>query len=277
MGCVAAAPPLTSAEVETREQLSSSKYQPAPREIRDNIETQEVLAQAAFWSHEYNLNPVDLEAAIKFSAVLRKMGNPSRSVEITRTTRALYPKDPYLNAEHAAALIADQQSRSALKILDTALQETPAYGRLWSLKGVALDQMEKYEQARPFYDRALRITPNDPNIMANLGLNYALSGDPYTARQWLSRAASHPNASDGVHANLELVEGLVAQAAPPRSRIPAGYRSPAQHLHLTLLLVILDARQHLLRMPQQVCANLIRSNSHNLRLPRVNMGPMNPN
>ena len=164
VGCVAAAPQLTAAEEETKAELSGSQYQPAPREIRDNIETQQILAQAAFWSHEYNLNPSDLEASIKFSATLRKMGNPSRAVEVTRTTRALYPRDPYLNAEHAAALIADQQTRPAMKILDMALKDAPAYGRLWSLKGVALDQMEKYAEARPFYNRALQITPNDPNI-----------------------------------------------------------------------------------------------------------------
>jgi len=166
-GCIGAVPQLTAAEQEMSQKLEQNQYQPATREIRNNIETQEILAQAAFWSHEYNLNPADLESAIKFSAVLRKMGNPGRAVEVTRTSRALYPRDPYLNAEHAAGLIANQQARPAMKILDNALKETPAYGRLWSLKGVALDQMEKYAQARPFYNRALQITPNDPNIMAN--------------------------------------------------------------------------------------------------------------
>jgi len=220
-GCLSVAPDLTPAEEETREKLSQSNYQPAPRELRDNIETQEVLAQAAFWSHEYNLNPSDLESAIKFSAVLRKLGNPGRAVEITRTTRALYPENPYLNAEHAAALLADQQTRPAMKILDAALKDAPAYGRLWSLKGVALDQMEKYAEARPFYNRALQITPNDPNVMANMGLNFALSGDPHTAKTWLSRAAAHPDASDSVFANLDLVESLVAEAAPLPARAPA--------------------------------------------------------
>lgn len=221
-GCLSAAPNLTPAEEETREKLSQSNYQPAPREIRDNIETQEVLAQAAFWSHEYNLNPSDLESAIKFSAVLRKLGNPGRAVEVTRTTRALYPENPYLNAEHAAALLADQQTRPAMKILDAALKDTPAYGRLWSLKGVALDQMEKYAEARPFYNRALQITPNDPNVMANMGLNFALSGDPHTAKTWLTRAAAHPDASDSIFANLDLVDSLVAEAAPLPARAPAG-------------------------------------------------------
>ena len=119
VGCIAAAPQLTASEQEIKSDLDSSQYQPAPREIRDNIDTQQILAQAAFWSHEYNLNPSDLEAAIKFSATLRKMGNASRAVEVTRTTRALYPRDPYLNAEHAAALIADQQTRPAMKIIDS--------------------------------------------------------------------------------------------------------------------------------------------------------------
>ena len=228
-GCVAA-PPLTPAEEAAREELSSDNFHAAPREIRDNIETQDVLAQAAFWSHEYNLNPTDLEAAIKFSAVLRKMGNPSRAVEVTRTTRALYPKDPYLNAEHAAGLIADQQARPALKIIDGALRDAPSYARLWSLKGVAYDQMERYAQARPFYNRALQITPNDPNIMANMGLNFALSGDPHTAQKWLQRAAALPTASDSVYANLALVEGLVAEAGPhtptPSYTAPNRYAPP---------------------------------------------------
>ncbi|MEP6343881.1 MAG: tetratricopeptide repeat protein [Maricaulaceae bacterium] len=239
IGCVAAAPQLTASEEETKSELSASQYQPAPREIRDNIDTQQILAQAAFWSHEYNLNPSDLEAAIKFSTTLRKMGNPSRAIEVTRTTRALYPRDPYLNAEHAAALIADQQTKPALKIIDMALRDAPAYGRLWSLKGVALDQMEKYAEARPFYNRALQITPNDPNIMANMGLNFALSGDPHTAHQWLSRATAHPDASESVHANLELVKGYMAQVTPQSTPQPTpyanrqpsapAYTSPSQH------------------------------------------------
>lgn len=227
-GCLTPAPPLTASEEETRSDLSSSNYQPAPREIRDNIGTQEVLAQAAFWSHEYNLNPTDLEAAIKFAAVLRKIGNPSRAVEVTQTTRAIYPRNPYLNAEYAASLLADQKTRTALKVIDSSLKDTPAYGRLWSLKGVALDQMEKYVEARPFYDRALQITPNDPNVMANLGLNYALSGDPHTAKTWLSRAAALPNASENVFVNLELVEALVAEAEPQSLALRQNYQPDAQ-------------------------------------------------
>ena len=203
-GCIGA-PPMNAQETQIQTDLAVDKYMPATRQMRDAIETQELFAQAAFWSNEYNLNPADLESALKLSAAVRKLGNPGRAVEITQTTRALYPRDPYLMAEFAAALIASERSLDAIPILNEGLSTTPSYGRLWSLKGAALDQQERYAEARQHYDRALRITPNDPNVMANIGLSHALSGDPATAEGWLRRAVSMPNASDNVRQNLILV------------------------------------------------------------------------
>ena len=203
-GC-SLAPPMNAQETQIKSDLTVDRYMPATRQMRDAIETQELFAQAAFWSNEYNLNPADLESALKLSAAVRKLGNPGRAVEITQTTRALYPRDPYLMAEFAAALIASERSLDAIPILNEGLSTTPSYGRLWSLKGAALDQQERYAEARQNYDRALRITPNDPNVMANIGLSHALSGDPATAEGWLRRAVSMPNASDNVRQNLILV------------------------------------------------------------------------
>lgn len=211
-GC-SVAPPLNAQETQIQTDLSVDQYMPATRQMRDAIETQELFAQAAFWSNEYNLNPGDLEAALKLSAAVRKMGNPGRAVEITQTTRALYPSDPYLMAEYAAALIASERALDAMPILNEGLSKTPSYGRLWSLKGAALDQQERYAEARQHYDRALRISPNDPNVMANMGLSHALAGDPATAEQWLRRAASMPNASNSVRQNLILVLQLQGKTA----------------------------------------------------------------
>jgi Flp pilus assembly protein TadD len=204
-GCVAIAPPMTEQEQDVAATVNVNQYLPASREMRDNIETQELFAQAAFWSHEYDLNPSDLEAAIKLAAAVRKLGNPSRSVEITQTSRAIHPRDPYLLAEHAAGLIADGRALDAMPVLDQGLSLAPQYARLWSLKGAALDQQENYQSARQHYSRALQITPTDPNILANIGLSHALSGDPATAEVWLRRAVALPGASAGVRQNLALV------------------------------------------------------------------------
>lgn len=199
------APAMNPQETQIQTDLAVDRFMPATRQMREAIETQELFAQAAFWSNEYDLNPGDLESAIKLAAAVRKLGNPGRAVEITQTTRALYPRDPYLLAEFAAGLIASERAYDAIPVLDEGLAITPAYGRLWSLKGAALDQQERYAEARQHYDRALRITPNDPNVMANVGLSHALSGDAVTAEKWLRRASSMPGASASVRQNLVLV------------------------------------------------------------------------
>ena len=226
-GC-SVAPPLTAQETQIQTDLDVDNFLPATRQMRDAIETQELFSQAAFWSNEYHLNPSDLEAALKLSSAVRRMGNPARAVEITQTTRALYPRDPYLIAEYAAALIASERSFDAIPIINDGLKTTPNYGRLWSLKGAALDQQERYAEARQHYDRALRITPNDPNVMANIGLSHALSGDPATAEGWLRRAVSMPTASASVRQNLILV--LKLQGKTTEAQKMAGLTRAPSHL-----------------------------------------------
>ena len=65
-----------------------------------------------------------------------------------------------------------------------------------------------FGKARQHYTKALGLAPNDPSIMANVGLSYALEGDPQTAEIWLRRAANMPGASANVRQNLALVLGL---------------------------------------------------------------------
>jgi len=221
-GC-AIAPGYTDSEQEITETLQGTNFQPSTREMRDNIETQEIFAQAAFWSREYELNPGDLESAIKLSAAVRKLGNPQRAIEIAQTTRALYPRDPYLTAEFAAGLIAAERAQEAMQPLDEALRTAPGYARLWSLKGAALDQQENYDLARKHYAKALQITPHDSNIMANVGLSYALSGDPVTAEGWLRRAVAVPGASQSVRQNLALI--LQLQGKTEEAQRYAGRRN----------------------------------------------------
>jgi len=198
-------------EKQTVEELSGVNYVPRSDEEREAIATQDMFAQTAFWSREYDLNPADLEAAINLAANLRKMGNPGKSIEVAQHTRALYPRDVDLMTEMGASLIANNDTNEALKIINKALYQRPRSARLWSLKGAAMDQLERFGEARQNYTKALGFAPNDPSILANVGLSYALEGDPKTAEIWLRRAASLPGASPNVRQNLALVLGLQGQ------------------------------------------------------------------
>ncbi len=198
----------TPAEQEAAQTLTPAAYQQRTQEDREAVETQDLFAQAAFWSREYDLNPADLEAAIKLSSTLRRLGNPAQALEIAQTARAMYPRDTNLMAEYGANLIALERGKEAIAPLSSAVRSAPQNARLWSLLGASHDQMAQYDRARELYGRALSITPNDPSIMANLGLSFALQGDARTAEMWLRRAATNPLASPGVRQNLALVLGL---------------------------------------------------------------------
>ena len=210
---------MTPAEREIADTMGAEAFQPATRDLRDSIETQDLLTQASFWSREHRLNPADLEATIKLASVVRRMGNPARAIEITQATRALRPKDPYLLAEHAAALVAAERGAEALPLIEGGLREASGYARLWSLRGAALDQAERYDEARQSYGKALSITPYDPSILGNMGLSFALQGDYATAQKWLQKAAALPGAPESVGQNLKLVQELSGQpTAAPRSQ-----------------------------------------------------------
>lgn len=211
-GVLSSAPGFNQSEKQTLSDLDGAHYTPRSQKDREAILTQDLFAQAAFWSREYDLNPADLEAAINLTSALRRLGNAAKAVEIAQHTRAMYPRSTELMTELAASHISGEQPREAIKIADQALRQplpnAGVHARILSIKGAGLDQLEDFRGARDLYTQALQISPDDPKILSNVGLSYALEGDPRTAEIWLRRAAILPTASASVRQNLSLVLGL---------------------------------------------------------------------
>ena len=63
------------------------------------------------------------------------------------------------------------------------------------------------------YSAALKIVPDEPSILSNLGLSYALAKDLKRAEVTLRRAVAQPKASPKVRQNLALVVGLQGRFA----------------------------------------------------------------
>ena len=78
-------------------------------------------------------------------------------------------------------------------------------------QGAVLDQLERGEEARKYYETALKIVPNEPSILSNYGLSYALSGDLTNAETVLRRAYASPRADMRVRQNLSLVLALAGK------------------------------------------------------------------
>jgi Flp pilus assembly protein TadD len=73
--------------------------------------------------------------------------------------------------------------------------------------------MGDHARAQQYYETALRILPNDPSVLSNLGLSYALAKRLSDAERTLNQAAGLPGADARVRQNLALVLGLQGKFA----------------------------------------------------------------
>jgi Flp pilus assembly protein TadD len=89
--------------------------------------------------------------------------------------------------------------------------------RVLSDQGAALDQMGRHEEAQRYYGTALRIAPDEPSVLSNLGLSYALSKDLVRAEATLRRAAGQGHANSHTRRSLALVVGLQGRFAEAES------------------------------------------------------------
>jgi Flp pilus assembly protein TadD len=85
--------------------------------------------------------------------------------------------------------------------------------RILSVQGTALDQLGKHQEARSYYESALRISPDEPSVLSNLGLSYVLSRDLPKAEATLRRAQATGRADGRVRQNLALAVGLQGRFA----------------------------------------------------------------
>ena len=80
--------------------------------------------------------------------------------------------------------------------------------RILNAQGAVLDQLGQHQEAQRYYATALRIVPEEPSVLSNLGLSYALSKNLPQAETTLRRATAGPRTDPRVRQNLALVVGL---------------------------------------------------------------------
>lgn len=195
----------TPAKAERKDRTGKFKVDKAARAA---IEREDSLAQMTFWAAEYATFPGDVEAALKFSDVLRKAGRADRSVEVAQTALERNPGNRELIRVFSLALLASGRSGEALRPLSILVQTDAQDWRARSALGVALDTQGRFEEARRLYKEALAIKADDPGLLTNLGVSYLIAGDAATAEKLLRQAAALPAAPPETRQNLSLAVGL---------------------------------------------------------------------
>jgi Flp pilus assembly protein TadD len=174
-----------------------------------------------FYRDRSRANPDDAGAALQYGKALRAAGQKAQAVAVLEQATIAHPNDKALLAGYGRALADAGSFEQAFDVLSRAHTPDNPDWRILSAQGAVLDQLGRAEEARQYYASALKISPDEPSVLSNLGLSYMLSKDLRMAEETLRRAYGHANAEPRVRQNLALVVGLRGHVAEAESILKA--------------------------------------------------------
>jgi Flp pilus assembly protein TadD len=156
----------------------------------------------------YERNPGEKIASIEYARALRALTRYSEAVAVIQTAAIKAPKDFDVLGEYGKALADAGQLAQAKDVLTRA--DTPDAPRwdVLSVQGTVADRLGDHASAMQFYRDALKISPGEPGVLANMGLSLALAKQLPEAEQALRQAARSPKADARMRGDLALVLAL---------------------------------------------------------------------
>ena len=115
--------------------------------------------------------------------------------------------------EVARTHIARGQAFYGIAALEQARAAAPRDWRPLSLLGVAYQQVRRPDDAKTAWTEALRLSPDNPDVLTNAAIARMGEGDAPSAEILLRRAAAQPTATLKVRQNLALSLGLQGKTA----------------------------------------------------------------
>ena len=180
----------------------TSSSEPAPKPEADPRQAIDAYGE------RYRANPKDANAALAYGQALRAAGQRAQAVAVFEQATIANPANKQLLAGFGRALADNGSFQQAFDVLSRAhTPENPDW-RILSVQGTTLDQLGRHDEARRYYATALKIVPEEPSVLSNLGLSYVLSKDLPKAEEVLRRAYASGRADARVRQNLGLVIGL---------------------------------------------------------------------
>jgi Flp pilus assembly protein TadD len=164
--------------------------------------------EMASWGERYRANPADPDAAVRYAQALRAVGQRAQAAAVLEQAAIHNSENRIVLGAYGRALADNGSYQQALDVLNRAHTQDQPDWRILSVQGAVLDQMGRHGDAQRHYASALRLMPDEPSVLSNLGLSYALSKNLKEAEVTLRRAGAQPGAEPKVRQNLALVVGL---------------------------------------------------------------------
>jgi Flp pilus assembly protein TadD len=156
----------------------------------------------------YAANPNDKAAALAYARSLHALDRNQQSVAVLETAAIRYPMDREVLSAYGKALADVGRLREAAEVLPKAHTPDAPDWTVLSAQGSVADQLGDHQEAQRFYQASLKIAPDSPNTLSNLGLSYALDHQLPLAETTLRRAVAARGATMRVRQNLALVLAL---------------------------------------------------------------------
>jgi Flp pilus assembly protein TadD len=170
---------------------------------------------AEAWGKRYDAHPGDKVPSIRYASALRALGRYTQAIAVMQAAAVKAPKDDEVLAAYGKALADGGQFQQAADVLSRSYTPDNPNWASMSAQGSVSDQLGDHQKAQELYHDALKISPNEPSVLSNLGLSYALTKQLPLAEESLRLAAAQPKADRRVRDNLALVlalEGKFAEA-----------------------------------------------------------------
>jgi Flp pilus assembly protein TadD len=213
-----------------------------------------VQASVQVLGQQYRADPTNTEVALRYAQALRGSGERAQAVAVLERLSMQSPHDKAVLGEYGRALAEAGDYSQALDVLGRAHSPDQPDWRILSAQGAVLDQLGRHEEAQRYYLTALKIVPDEPSVLSNLGLSYALSKDLANAETTLHRAAAHQPVDPRVRQNLALVVGLQGRFAEAE-QIAGADLPPEQATANVAYLRKMLARRNDLQKPKQVAGH----------------------
>jgi Flp pilus assembly protein TadD len=172
---------------------------------------------AQAWGERYQANSSDPQVAVHYAQALRATGQRNQAAAVLEQASLRNAKNMEVLGAYGRALADVGNYQQALEVLGRAHAPDRPDWRILSAQGAVLDQMGRHADARRYYESALKIVPDEPSVLSNLGLSYALSKELPRAESTLKRAAAGQRVDPRVRQNLALVVGLQGRFAEAES------------------------------------------------------------
>ncbi|CAM5306211.1 Vi polysaccharide export protein VexE OS=Afipia felis OX=1035 GN=NCTC12722_00755 PE=4 SV=1 [Afipia felis] len=173
------------------------------------------------YGEKYRANPKDLDNALRYGQALRANGQREQAVAVLEQANLAHPGNRAVLGAYGRALAENGNFQLAFDTLTRAHTPANPDWRILSIQGAVLDQMGKPDAARRYYASALKIKPDDPSVLSNLGLSYVLTKELPQAEVTLRRAQQLAPNDPRIRQNLGLALGLQGRFAEAEAIVQA--------------------------------------------------------